>query len=565
MRCRHSLLLIMLLAGIFTACVCLADAWPGKKIIATGWDQADTARLRQNLAQMEQTPFNGVVVTAVGVNDEGKTVGINGAFNAAPWKQEWFQKPLEDLQAVKSAQLTDNFLALGANPGNVDWFDDEGWKNLVEHWRIAAWLAKAGGLKGIRFDPEPYTQGFAQFSYAMQAGREQHTFAEYAQKARERGREVMRAVAKEFPDCVLFTYFMNSANATAAGHPNPTALLTGSHYGLYAPFIDGWLDEILPQMILVDGCENAYLYNSPMQYLLSSVLIKGDLQSLVSPENRAKYRAQVQVSFGIYLDAYSNPATSQWYIQGGDTPRVELLRRNVSDALRAADEYVWVYGEKFRWWPTPNGSVGGPWEEALPGISDALRFAAAPADYGRRKVAELAQAGQLQNLLVNADFGSDKAPGAVSGMADWQTGAAPAGWSTWQETRSKGTFSWDREVGRDGKGSARASAVGGGCFIQTVTPVAPGELYAVQGWYKLQGQGTAWIRVRWQTPEGKWHADQLDRLIYSSGQGDGWRELFDVAQVPEGAGKMVILLGMAGQQAEQDVVWFDDIRAVRLK
>ena len=83
-------------------------------------------------------------------------------------------------------------------------FDDEAWAQIVEHWRIAARLANQGGLKGILFDPEAYTEPHRQFAYTSQAGWREHTFAEYAAKARERGREIMQAVAGEYPDITIF-------------------------------------------------------------------------------------------------------------------------------------------------------------------------------------------------------------------------------------------------------------------------------------------------------------------------------------------------------------------------
>src|SRR5207302_1841281 len=98
------------------------------------------------------------------------------------------------------------------------------------------------------------------------------------------------------------------------------------------------------------------------------VVLKGAAQELVSPENRAKYRAQVQIGFGIYLDAYRNPPTSPWYIDGKGSPRVDRLQANLAAALRATDEYVWVRGEKARWWPSPKSEGAPPtWAEALPG------------------------------------------------------------------------------------------------------------------------------------------------------------------------------------------------------
>ena len=54
-----------------------------KKLIETGWDMPDTQRLRDNLAQMEQQPFDGVVVQAV-----GKPGPLSVAFSDKVWRRE---------------------------------------------------------------------------------------------------------------------------------------------------------------------------------------------------------------------------------------------------------------------------------------------------------------------------------------------------------------------------------------------------------------------------------------------------------------------------------------------
>ena len=544
------------------------DARRRKKLIATGWDKPDSARLLKNLAQMERRPFDGVVIEVLGHVDETKRCRLRTAFVDATWQRQWFEPCVRNLRACKSGRLTDNFVTVGANPGNVDWFDDAGWANIVEHWRIAAWLAKRAAFKGILFDPEPYTKPHAQFRYAAQPGRERHAFADYHAKARERGRQVMRAIAAEYPDITLFCYFMSSVVATATGHADPLPVLERLGYGLYPAFIDGWLDVVPPTTTLVDGCERAYLFHSPTQYLESALLIKGACQELVSPANRAKYRAQVQVSFGVYLDAYWNPKDSEWgrwYVPGEQEPRVDTLRSNVATALRAADEYVWIYGEKFRWWPTPNGRVKPQtWPEAMPGCEKALRFARDPLDYARTELARLKKAGTLASLARNGDFSSAKAPRNEGPAADWKEGGTPAGWHRWQEATSKGAFTWDRATGAAAKGAARAANVANGCFIQSY-PVEPGQHYAVRAVRRLQGRGDAWLRVRWQTPESRWTAVSQDKLIHAGGPRGEWAELFGVAVVPEGVGRLVLLLGAAGQATPEDVAWFDDVEVHRLE
>lgn len=554
------IIIAWLIVAVASAFAQPAGSWPRKKIIETGWDQPDTVRLRQNLADMEKTPFDGLMVGCVGRVDDQRRQDLRGVFGPDPWQQEWFRACVEDLQTGKSARLTDNFVIMGANPGNVDWFDDAGWKNVVEHWRIAAWVAKAGGAKGLLFDPEPYTEGFAQFAYSRQPERAKHTFAEYYAKARERGRQVMEVVKAEYPDMTLFCYFMNSVNGPAAGQADAMGALSGSGYGLYAPFIDGWLDAIPPTMTLVDGCEGAYLFNSRAQFLEAALKIKGDCQSLVSPENRAKYRAQVQVSYGIYLDAYANPEGSTYYIGPKSGSRVAQLQQNMSDALSAADEYVWVYGEQYRWWATPNGGVKPEsWEQVLPGMDAALRFAADPTGFARQVMAE----GKLPNLSRNPDFGAETAKNYLGADVAYQEGGFPAGWGFWQENTA-GTAGWDRGMGHAAPGGGRASQVTSGCFTQEIGPVQPGERYAVRAWTRVQSQGSAWIRMRWQTADGHWAMEQRDVLAYGGAARDQWQEILGVAEVPEGVGRLVILLAMGGQASAGDVVWYDDVQCVKL-
>jgi hypothetical protein len=554
-------LMLALLAAFSHNCSAL-EMRIQKKLVATGWDHSDSQTLLNNLEQMEKRPFDGVVIYLTGRTTEDKPCQLHQSFVNQKWERQWFQLCIDQLKGCKFKQFTDNFILFGANPGDVDWFDDEGWQNIVEHWRIAAWAAKQSGMRGILFDPEPYTEPYSQFRYDAQPGRRQHSFDDYYAKARQRGREVMKAVAQEYPDITIFCYFMNSINAAATGNPDPRSVLATMGYGLYPAFIDGWLDVTPPTIIFVDGCESAYLYNSRQQFLESAVLIRGACQEMVSPENRARYRSQVQVGFGIYLDAYWNPA-GPWYIDGLGGPRIERLRANVTTALNTADQYVWIYGEKFRWWPTANKGVREQsWPDALPGCDQILHFTRDPIGYARRQIAEANQAG---NLTRNGDFSLDTLKSEDGAELKWKEGGSPVGWGSWQQEDSHGTFTWDRKQGAKSSGAAKANNISHGCFTQEHNlPKSDKGRYALRAVRKLQGEGDAWIRIRWKTAEDRWTAETHDKLILCEGPRDQWSEMLGVAEVPEGAGKLVILLGASGRHSPEDTVWYDDVELYRL-
>ncbi|MFO8011986.1 MAG: hypothetical protein R6X20_01640 [Phycisphaerae bacterium] len=549
------LILALTAVAVAPARAAAPDARRPKKLIETGWDHPNTERLRANLEEMEERPFDGVVLRVEGTKPDGKPCPLHWMWTAGAWDRAWFDEAVANLVACTSDRLTDNFVGINANPGDVDWFDDAAWADIVAHWRIAASVAKAGGARGILFDPEPYTRPHAPFTYAAQPGTDRHTFDEYAAKVRERGRQVMRAVADEFPDLVLFSYFLNSVCRRATGHRDPNRLLETMGYGLLPAFVDGWLDAAPPTVTFVDGCEAAYRYNAEREYLEAALAIKGACQELVSPENRATYRAQVQVSFGVYLDAYWNPKDSEWaawYVDGRGGPRVDRLRANVETALRCADEYVWIYGEKFRWWPTPNGRVRDEsWPEALPGCEAALRYARDPVDYARTAIARRRKDGTLENLSKGGDFAKGK------------KGGRPAGWGAWQAEASEGTFTWDPDAGAEAKGAGRAAGVADGCFIQSI-PVQPSERYAVRAVRRIDGRGDAMLRVRWQTAESTWTAQGRDVAVPCLGPRGEWAEMLTAVQVPEGVGRLVVLLLVKGQQGEGDVAWFDDAAVYRL-
>jgi hypothetical protein len=78
-------------------------------------------------------------------------------------------------------------------------------------------------------------------------------------------------------------------------------------------------------------------------------------------------------------------------------------------------------------------------------------------------------------------------------------------------------------------------------------------------WRRIEGDGDAVIRVRWQDPENQWHAQSLDVLIDGQGPRDEWVQMAGVVTVPEGAGFMVPLLNATGQRSEDDVMWYDDV------
>jgi len=550
-------LVSLVMTGVVLGAFAPEVAPPRIKFIELGWDIPSTALLRENWRAMEgDTPFDGVMFKVETRDDQGRKLSSEAIWDARPWQRAWLQEALADLQACRFARFTDNFVRFNATPGTVDWADDAGWAALADKAGHCAWLMKQSGGKGLAIDFEAY--GANPFQHDPGKGR---SFAATAALARKRGAQFTQAIAREFPSAVLLALWLNSINLKAGESDSPETILAASHYGLLPAFIDGMLDAAPPSMLLVDGCENGYYMDSAEEYLRAARAMRswnGGAIRLVSLENRAKYRQQVQAGFGFYLDMFLNDATNRYYRGPLNGSRLARLERNLAFARDAADEYVWIYGEQCRWWGKPMNlpktvGQGRLWEEAMPGITSAIAFVRDAIAAAREEIARRQAAGTLTNLARNADFKLPASPKA---------GALPAEFGAWQDEKAPtGKFAWDGGVGG---GAARATRVKWGCFIQSV-PANPGETYAVLANGLSRGQSQPSVVVRWQTAESRWTREPDDRTFAFTPATGEWRQAFGVVTVPPGAGKLVVLLHVTSQAADADICWFDNLAVYRLR
>ncbi|HWH68233.1 MAG TPA: hypothetical protein VNT26_02570, partial [Candidatus Sulfotelmatobacter sp.] len=563
-RLPLSLKSFCLIAGALLLCALntgeAADV-PHKKFIEVGWDIPDTKFLHQHWQEMERVaPFDGLTFyLAVSKPDGGRADSLT-IWDGLPWQRAWFTNAIADLQACRFTRFTDNFLRIDATPGTLDWADDPAWDHLAEKFGICAWVARAGGAKGVCLDLEGY--GVKSFQFEPTKGR---SFAETTALARQRGAELMRAMKREFPNQVLFTFWLNSINAKAGRASDPDAILATEVYGLQPAFINGLLDAAPPEMVLVDGCEEGYYKDSDSEYQHAAADMRqwhGPVARLIAPENRRKWRTQGQAAFGFYLDMYLNPPGHQYYFPPLDGSRLKRLRRNLAAARNAADEYVWIYGEQCRWWGNwelndgfretvkKTAGRGRHWEEAMPGLTRLLQSLRDPEAAAREDIACRRAAGQLSNLVLNGAF-SAATPDKKS----------PAEWNSWQEDGSKGRFDFDAAVGG---GAARATQVRNGCFLQSHT-VQPGETYAISAECRPTGATVPGLLIRWQRSDGTWVRWDADATFTFTGSREGWAQAFGLVTVPDNAGKLVILLKAQNQLNDSDTCWFDNVEFYRIE
>jgi hypothetical protein len=326
-----------------------------KKLIEYGWDVPTPAFVAEHLRDMEQRPFDGLIMR----------MAVGGqVFTPSKWTEVQLQPDLDALARLEWGQFTDNFLMMYA-ASEVDWFDDGQWEAVVHNVRATARAAKAGHCVGVCFDAEPY--GANPWHYEAQARAKDRSFAEYQAQYRLRGAQFMNAVQAEMPEPVVHTFFL--FGVVAATQIDDLAerekRLAQEHYGLYPAFINGMLDAMQPGTVLTDGNEGSYYYQSPLAYYQAYHSIRQRALTMVAPENGAKYRSQVQVAQALYVDyvfgKWPHPTPAEHLT---DEERARWFEHNVYYALTTSDRYVWLYSEKMNWWK----------DEDLPsGLAEATR------------------------------------------------------------------------------------------------------------------------------------------------------------------------------------------------
>lgn len=326
---------------------------PAKKLIEYGWDVPTPAQMRDELAAMEQRPFDGLIFRLSAGHNAFLTKALD------PGKFDEDQHILQNLQFTR---FRDNFvLVWGSPPADFDWFNDGQWDAIEANAKLLVRTALAGRIRGICFDPEPYD--FSLWNYAKQPRTNAYTFAEYRSKVRQRGSQLMRAFEGPMPGATILTFFHVSMFDRFAGltEAERTKRLARESWGLMPDFFVGMLESASPQARFIDGNENAYYYTAREQYFRAYHAIRQRARQLVPPELVEKYERQVQAGQALYVDqnfALRQPGTEK-YLSYRLTPeeRAKWFEHNTYWALYTTDEYVWCYSERMNWWKgqTPPG------------------------------------------------------------------------------------------------------------------------------------------------------------------------------------------------------------------
>jgi hypothetical protein len=178
----------------------------------------------------------------------------------------------------------------------------------------------------------------------------------------------MQAMQDAYPGIMVFLTFGYSLPLIQAG--SDKSKLASIQYGLYPAFLDGMLDIAAPAVRIIDGYEISYAYKNAIDFDDGLKNMRQGVLPFVADAD--KYRTCFRASFGIWMDL-------DWRKHGWDTKDFsknfftpQVFENSVRMAMARADDYVWIYTEKPKWWTDPQGKSA----DVPPAYEGALRRAA---------------------------------------------------------------------------------------------------------------------------------------------------------------------------------------------
>ena len=535
------------------AAIAVASAWawaafaagpwspPKKKVIAVGWDIGSVAspeQLLEHAGELDEKGFDGAVITLPTLKcRDGKLHNLSWEAMAGDFiTEEVLGRYISAYKELTSRHraFKDSFLGCKWSPVTVErlkWEDDAAWEKFAANMKEVASVARRGGFVGVQVDCEDYGKKRQFFR-----GADDPPFDEAGPIARERGRQIGRAMFGEFPDMKLMAYWFLSLEKSYARSTDAAAAMRGRG-DFWLMFFNGLLDVAPAEVEFIDGDEHAYGYHEGRHDFVESnvrQITRG--QALVAPENRAKYRAQMRVGFGLFLDLFTRPEGvrgGRWAKKGS---RTEALRGCLEEALYASDEYVWLYGARQRWikWrdfkpPYDYMKIGEEtWEEKLPGLSKVIRETKEPKVEIDARLAEFRAAG-AKNLVAAAL----SKPG-----------------SNWQDKKSGGKFTVLPGEGTGGGPRVVAEGVYLGCFVLDAVGAQKGDVFYAEAYVRGSGVDCMWMR--WKK-DGKWEysAECVDEA-FGEPDADGWRRVVArTPPAPEGMTGVTLKMDMRQKPGEK--------------
>jgi hypothetical protein len=244
-----------------------------------------------------------------------------------------------------------------------DFWDDRVWEITAQNFAKMAKAAKAVGFHGIVYDNEEYGSGTTVrkwLNYGEVYRNPNYDLNQHRDQVMLRGKQVMEAMVKEFPDIEIFTFhgpylsepktpYERIVMEQAAGWQTRELL---------GPFFVGMLQGKGEKAKMIDGGE-VYQYRTKEDFEFSYKWRKYGIASdetdswFIPKEVRKTWATDVEISFGVY--------NRTWKEKYPMSPAI--METTLENALRTTDKYVWYWTERDSWFIP--GGMPEEWIDAV--------------------------------------------------------------------------------------------------------------------------------------------------------------------------------------------------------
>ena len=334
-------------------------------IIEYSWTSPDTTFLKHNVAEMEKRPLDGVCVRVADprfphgtiLNGNGKGDAGWASFQNKRIDRAVIDAAIEDLKSTPLKTLRHNYLVMVTylpDKQTMDWFDDAWWANIAHNSRMLAEVAKKGGCEGIMFDPEEYgCLLWGAPRLLKDPAYKDRTYEQLAAKARQRGREFIKALNDAYPGVRIFV--LHAWEDVLSRVADDFERMADQGRTLTMPFLDGMLEASDDDTIIMDGIENGYYVEELEDFAVKVDRVRryGPLISAV-PRH---FRKKVRTATGIWLDRNARWSPDK-VEENFWSP--ERYGKAIANALSVNDGFIWIWCERPTFWlDSPTAKLAG--------------------------------------------------------------------------------------------------------------------------------------------------------------------------------------------------------------
>jgi hypothetical protein len=281
---------------------------------------------------LDDLPFDGVMFTIDASSEIQRPTPIG---------LDELRAQLAPLKGVEFDHLRYNFLLVYATPAGA--FAD--YDTVIENFANLAQAAGEVGIKGIFFDNEEYF-GPAWRPDVSCPGME---LDECREQARATGDELMEAMAARWPTLEV----LNSSGVWLSDDGTYDQLkrmgyndiaFANTVWGSFAlGMFEGSLDN---DTRYIDG-GGVYTQESLDDLSVAYTWFRHGIaqqSELIPDELRTTYEDDIEIAFGVY------DFPEEYH---GKVSDATVWQRDITDALRVSDNYVWAYSERYNWTNNP--------------------------------------------------------------------------------------------------------------------------------------------------------------------------------------------------------------------